>query len=605
MATKKLELLSPAKNADYGIAAINHGADAVYIAAQKFGAREAAGNSMAAIERLVAYAHRYFAKVYLTLNTIIYEHELEEARSMAIQAYNIGCDALIVQDMALLEMGLPPIPLHASTQANILAVEKVRFLENVGFTRVVLGRELSLREIADIHAEADIELEGFVHGALCVSHSGQCYLSQALTGRSANRGACAQPCRSSYDLLDVNGKMLVKNKHLLSLRDFNLSDRLEDLYKAGITSFKIEGRLKDFTYVKNATTYYRRELDKLMEKDLGIQKPSSGSTHVSFTPSLEASFNRGFTHYFIDGKKRKMASLDTPKHKGEKLGNVVETGSTWFTVATQVAISNGDGICFFDRQDVLKGTKVNRTEGGRAYPLSMEGIERGMAVFRNYDHTFEKQLAGATAKRFIGVDLLFSANDDEVTITATDEDGIAVTLKEPQTGEPAKNEETALRSLKENLSKSGDGIFMFTPTITSGKAYFYPHAVANAWRRKISDLLESKRIEQYHREEKRIVPNSTSYPSSSLSYMGNVANSLARKFYQRHGVVHIDNAFELDGSNNGDLMTTHYCIRYELGICTKGKVAGNAESLYLYNNGKRLRVDFDCQRCRMTVKKDK
>ncbi len=601
MVAHKLELLSPAKNADFGIAAINHGADAVYIAAQKFGAREAAGNSMADIDQLVAYAHRYYAKVYLALNTIIYEHELEDARNIAIQAYNIGCDALIIQDMALLEMDLPPIPLHASTQTNNLDVAKVKFLEDVGFSRVILGRELSLQEIAAIHKQTSVELEGFVHGALCVSHSGQCYLSQAITGRSANRGACAQPCRSSYDLLDANGKVLAKNKHLLSLRDFNLSDKLEDLYNVGVTSFKIEGRLKDLTYVKNNTAYYRRQLDKLMAKYPDVQKSSSGDTYLNFDPKPELSFNRGFTHYFIDGKQRKMASLNTPKHKGEELGKVVEVGSTWFKIGSDIEVSNGDGICFFDKSETLKGTKVNRVEDGRVFPLSMEDIEMGVAIFRNYNHAFEKRMAGVTARRLINADLLFTANNEEISITVTDEDNISVSIKEPQLGEPAKNEEMAIRSLKENLSKSGDSIFMFTPAIATDKVYFYPHAVVNAWRRKLADKLEQARLVSYVREEKVMQPNSIPYPSASLGYMGNVANSLAQKFYERHGVKNIEEAFELISDAEGTLMATHYCIRRELGMCTKGKVAGNAESLYLYNNGKRLRVDFDCERCGMTI----
>ncbi|MDR0661610.1 MAG: U32 family peptidase [Prevotellaceae bacterium] len=604
MAIHKLELLSPAKNADYGIAAINHGADAVYIAAQKFGAREVAGNSMADVERLAAYAHRYYAKVYLALNTIIYEQELEEARNIAIQAHNIGCDALIIQDMALLEMGLPPIPLHASTQTNNLDAEKVKFLENVGFTRVILGRELSMQEIAAIHEQTNVELEGFVHGALCVSHSGQCYLSQAIANRSANRGACAQPCRSAYDLHDAKGKLLLKNRHLLSLSDFNLSDKLEDLYKAGISSFKMEGRLKDLTYVKNITAYYRRQLDRLIAKYPDVRKSSSGDSYFNFDPKPGLSFNRGFTSYFIDGKQKKMASLNTPKHKGEELGKVVEIGNTWFKIAGNIEVNNGDGICFFDRSEILKGTKVNRVEKGRIYPLSMEDIGLGVEVFRNYNHAFEKRMSGITARRFIYADLLFKANEKEITITATDEDGISVDIKEPQLGEIAKNEEMALQSLKENLSKSGDSIFMFTPAITSDKVYFYPHAVVNAWRRQLAEKLEQARLVSHKIEKYAIEPNSIAYPSASLSYFGNIANSLARKFYERHGLKDIGDAFELNPDTEGVLMTTHYCIRRELGICTictKGKVAGNAESLYLYNNGKRLRVDFDCERCGMTI----
>lgn len=603
---RKLELLSPAKNAEYGITAINHGADAVYIAARKFGAREAAGNSVADIERLITYAHRYYAKVYLALNTIIYEHELEDARKLATQAYNIGCDALIVQDMALFEMDLPPIPLHASTQTNSLDVEKVKFLENVGFTRVILGRELSLQEITAIHEQTNVELEAFVHGALCVSHSGQCYLSQAVAGRSANRGACAQPCRSTYDLLDANGKVLVKNKHLLSLRDFNLSNSLEDLYKAGISSFKIEGRLKDLTYVKNVTAHYRRQLDKLITKHPDAQKSSSGSILLNFEPKPELSFNRSFTSYFIDGKQKKMASLDTPKHRGEIFGKVTNVANTWFSIDSKVKLNNGDGICFFNKAEMLVGTKVNRVDGELIYPLSMEQLQVGTTIYRNYNHAFEKGMENeATAKRLIKVDLLFESNDKEVVITAADEDSVSVSLQERQRGEPAKNKETALRSLREGLSKSGDSIFMFSPTIASSEVYFYPHATINAWRRRIAEILEVKRLKHYPKEEVNVKSNEALYPIYSLDYLGNIANSFARRFYERHGVKNITDAYELTPSEDGALMTTHYCIRRELGMCTKGKVAGNAESLYLYNNGKRLRVDFDCERCGMTIKNDK
>ena len=602
MSIRTAELLAPAKNIDCGIAAINHGADAVYIAAHKFGAREAAANSIADIEKLVRHAHKYYAKVYLTLNTIIYENELEDARLLAKQAYDIGCDALIVQDMALLEMDIPPIPLHASTQTNNLTPEKVKFLAGVGFSRVVLARELSLNEITAIHAQTNVELEGFVHGALCVSHSGQCYLSQTLTERSANRGCCSQPCRSAYDLLDASGKTLVKNKYLLSLRDFNLSNRLLELYNAGITSFKIEGRLKDVGYVKNITAYYRKQLDKAISKNTGIKKASSGNVYLNFEPTPERSFNRGFTSYFIDGKKGKIASVDTPKAKGELLGKATRKDAQYFMLNTSIAVNNGDGICFFNRQSTLVGTNINRAENGRIYPSRMDGIEVGTEIFRNHNHSFEKQLlATNSAKRLINANVIFTATEQAVTITVTDEDGANATLTEPQNGETAKNAEMAEASLKKGLEKTGDSIFSLSAVIQWDKAYFYSASAINEWRRRLTELLEHQRLKQHIRQEYGIQPNSIPYPEKELSYLGNVANPLAHRFYKRHGVVNIDEAFEIAPDSQAGLMFTHYCIRRELGMCTKGKVAGNAESLYLYNNGRRLKVEFDCKRCGMKI----
>lgn len=601
MSTYLPELLAPAKNKDYGIAAINHGADAVYIAADKFGAREAAGNSMSDVEQLVRYAHRYFAKVYLTLNTILFENELEEARRLAIQAYNAGCDALIVQDMALLEMDLPPITLHASTQTNNLTAEKIKFLADVGFSRVILGRELSIAKIAAIRQQTSVELEAFVHGALCVSHSGQCYLSSALTGRSANRGSCAQPCRSSYNLVDGNGKLLAKNKHLLSLRDFNLSDKIEDLYNAGVCSLKVEGRLKDISYLKNITSYYRKQVDKLAG-DGGLKRPSSGKVTLKFEPEPELSFSRGFTNYFANGKQKSIASINTPKAIGERIGKVGKHTSTWFTLSGNNRLNNGDGICFFDKSSVLKGTKVNKVEGDRIFPLSMEGIVEDTEIFRNHNHLFEKQMAGDTAERLVGATLYFSADEHQITLTATDEDGVSVTLHKEQQWEEAKNEELARKSTIDNLSKSGSSMFAFNVQMAEGTTYFYPTSEINAWRRELASLLDAEREKRYKRQEVRIEKNSIPYPEQSLSYLGNVANSLAKQFYEQHGVTSIEQAFELAPKPSEALMTTHYCIRQELGICAKGKVGENTPSLYLLNNGRKFELQFDCKRCGMQIK---
>ncbi|MDR1198159.1 MAG: U32 family peptidase [Prevotellaceae bacterium] len=541
---RKLELLAPAKNLELGKIAIDHGADAVYIGASRFGARESAANSISDIEKLVKYAHRYYAKVYVAENTIFYEHELEQAQQLATDACSAGCDALIIQDMALLEMDLPPVPLFASTQANNQTLEQVRFFEAVGFDRVILARELSLRQIAEIANNTNIELEFFVHGSLCVSYSGQCYLSCALTGRSANRGCCAQPCRSTYDLTDKNGKMIVKNKHLLSLKDLNLSSYMEDLIKAGISSFKIEGRLKDAGYVKNAVACYRRLLDDFLNKNPDYEKASSGSVALTFEPDTDLSFSRGFTNYFIDGCRKKTASLDTAKSTGEEAGKIKHVAQNYFIADTGKLLQNGDGICFFDKSGKLCGTRINTVEGEKIFPATMESLMPGTKIFRNYNRMFEKLMKQKTACRKIEATVKFTESDGKIILQASDENGNSVMLETLQAGDIAQNEQLAVNSIIKNLSKT-DSIFSFCVKICSNHARFYPASVINEWRRKIAEMLLEEREKNYRHKKSEISRNSIPLSRKNLDYTVNIANSLSAKFYKRHGAQTVQNAFEI------------------------------------------------------------
>ncbi|MDR0753788.1 MAG: U32 family peptidase [Prevotellaceae bacterium] len=597
---RKLELLAPAKNLELGKMAIDHGADAVYIGASRFGARESASNSIENIEKLVKYAHRYYAKVYVTENTVFYESELEQAQQLAVDVCNAGCDALIIQDMSLLEMDLPPIPLFASTQANSQTPEQVKFFENVGFERIILARELSLKQITEIAKNTTVDLEFFVHGSLCVSYSGQCYLSCALTGRSANRGCCAQPCRSAYDLMDKSGKIIAKNKHLLSLKDLNLSVHLDDLIKAGISSFKIEGRLKDASYVKNAVAYYRKRLDEFLNTNPDYEKSSSGSTALMFEPNVNLSFSRGFTNYFIDGNRKKTASLNTAKSIGEEIGKIKYTAQNYFVIDSEKFLQNGDGICFFDKYSNLCGTRINTIVGEKIFPVSMANLKPEIIIFRSYNQLFEKSMKQKTAFRKIKATIKFTSTEEKIILLATDEDKNSAILEISQIGDIAQNTELAMNSIIKNLSKT-DGIFSFNVEICSSQILFYKISAINEWRRKIVELLLVEREKNYCRKQSKIVKNNIPLNKTNLDYTSNIANSLSVAFYKRHGVEKIQNAFEIENSaENKVLMFNKYCIRYELGLCKHG----HNEDLFLLNNKQKLRVSFDCKKCEMKILKD-
>ena len=606
---KKIELLSPAKNLEVGLAAINHGADAVYIGGPSFGAREKVGNSIEDIEKLCNHADIFDAKVYVTLNTLLFDNELEQARKIAWDCYNAGVDALIVQDMALLMVDMPPIALHASTQCNNTTAERVKFLEDVGFKQVVLARELSINEIKDIRSKTTVPLEFFVHGALCVSYSGQCYLSHVIGHRSANRGACAQPCRLKWNLEDENGNTLIANRHLLSLRDMNNSQNLEELIDAGITSFKIEGRLKDADYVKNTTAYYRRALDEIIERRSDLERASRGVSTPSFAPNLEKSFNRGFTDYFIHGRQKNIDAPFTPKSMGEYVGEIKKIDGKRLTVKLKegVILHNGDGLCFLDENNELQGFNVNGFENGTilsSAPLSFRAPQaRGTSLYRNYDIVWQKSVDASSGNRKLPIKLELSETPDDFKLTAVNEN-VSISLQCQK--DIAKNPEKALETIRTKLSQWGDTKFVVENIdIQLDTIYFIPASILGEMKRQLVVELEKSLIER-HRAERSVETHhgtslQTDYPANDLSYLANITNSLSRKFYENHGVTHIDDGLE-KSMPEGEIvvMTTKHCIRYANGMCAK-EIGKPATPLYISNERGRFRLEFDCKNCCMKV----
>ena len=601
---RKIELLAPAKNLECGMEAINHGADAVYIGAPKFGARAAAVNSLEDIEALVQYAHLYNARIYVTVNTILKEEELKETEEMIQALYRIGVDALIVQDMGITKLNLPPIPLHASTQMDNRTPEKVKFLWEAGFRQVVLARELSLREIAKIHAACpETPLEVFVHGALCVSYSGQCYVSQACFGRSANRGECAQFCRLPFSLVDADGKVIVRDKHLLSLKDMNQSDELEQLLDAGASSFKIEGRLKDVSYVKNVTAAYRQKLDAIFARRPEYRRASSGTSRYEFKPQLDKSFSRGFTHYFLHGRDKDIFSFDTPKSLGEEMGTVKEVRGNYLTVAGLKSFHNGDGVCYMDEQGRLQGFRVNRVDGNKLYPQEMLRVKPRTLLYRNYDQEFERVLGRKSAERKLAVDLLLSDNEFGFSLTLMDEDNNRVSLTLPREKELARTPQTD--NLKTQLAKLGNTPFEAREvTVSFAQNWFLPASVLADFRRQAVDQLLTARKINYRREIAVWKPTQHAFPQTTLSYLGNVMNTRAASFYHDHGVQRIAMAYEKEPVEEAVLMFCKHCIRYSMGWCpVHHRVRSPYQEPYylLSNDGKRFRLDFDCKYCQMKV----
>lgn len=604
---RKIELLSPAKDLNCGIEAVNHGADAVYIGAPKFGARAAAGNSLEDIRTLCDYAHQFGVRVYVALNTILKEDELEEAQRLVWSLYEAGADALIVQDMALMQMDLPPVPLHASTQTDNRTVEKVHFLEQAGFTQVVLARELSLDEIRRIASETDVALEVFVHGALCVSFSGQCYLSAALSGRSANRGECAQYCRLPYTMVDADGKIIADNKHLLSLKDMNRADELEALMDAGVSSFKIEGRLKDVSYVKNVTAYYRKKLDEILKRRPEYVRVSSGVSRYTFTPQVEKSFNRGFTSFYLHGRTPDVTAFDTPKSLGEFVGTVKEIRGNSFTVAGLTPLNNGDGLVFFNARGELDGFRVNRVVDNRVYPQEMPRLSPKMKLYRNYDQQFEKLLSKPSAVRKIGVSMTFTDNPGGFSLEMEDGSGARITVARLFAKELAEKEQTD--NIRVQLAKLGNTLFeaeKIEMNLTDN--WFVPSSLLADMRREAVNLLLSDRRIRYPRELSR-KPDSVAkplFPQQQLTYLGNVANTRACSFYQEHGVKTIDPAFELKAPDLVPLMFSKHCLRYSMGWCPtyQKKKSPFREPYYLLYKEVRLRLMFDCKHCQMLVLKE-
>lgn len=601
---RNIELLAPAKNLECGLEAINHGADAVYIGAPKFGARSAAGNSLDDIQTLVKHAHLYNARIYVTVNTILKEEELLETEKMIWELYGMGVDALIVQDMGITGLNLPPIPLHASTQTDNRTSDKVKFLANAGFRQVVLARELSLKEIDRIHREnPDVALEAFVHGALCVSYSGQCYVSEACFGRSANRGECAQFCRLSFNMVDADNQVMVSNKHLLSLKDMNQSNQLEALIDAGVSSFKIEGRLKDVSYVKNVTAAYRQKLDEILNRRPDLIKASSGTCYFDFKPQLDKSFSRGFTHYFVNGRDRDIASFDTPKSLGEEMGTVKEIRGNYLTVAGLKSFNNGDGVCYLDEKGTLQGFRINRVDGNKLFLQEMPEIKQRTVLYRNYDQEFEKILSRESAKRKIAVELLLEDHAFGFSLTLTDEDRNLVTLALPRDKELARSPQT--KNLEEQLAKLGNTPFeAIKVEVRFSDNWFIPVSALADLRRKAVDELLTLRSINYKREVSVWKSTSHAYPQTELTYLGNVMNSKAHSFYAAHGVKNIAPAFEKQPVEDAVLMFCKHCLRFSMGWCPvhqKGRSPYKEPYYLVSSDGKRFRLSFDCKNCQMKV----
>ncbi|WRS37987.1 U32 family peptidase [Thiobacillus sedimenti] len=620
-----LELLAPARDADIGIEAVNHGADAVYIGGPSFGARAAAANDIADIARLVAHAHRFNARIFATLNTILADDELEPARRQIWQLYEAGVDALIIQDMGLLELDLPPIQLHASTQCDIRTPEKARFLQDAGLSQIVLARELDLAQIAAIRAALRPEtvLEFFVHGALCVAYSGQCYISHAHTGRSANRGDCSQACRLPYQVTDLEGRIVAHDKHVLSMKDNNQSANLEALVDAGIRSFKIEGRYKDMGYVKNITAHYRRLLDGLIERRPEFARSSSGRTTFAFTPDPNQNFNREFTDYFVGGRKIDIGAFDTPKNPGLPIGHVTRLGDKWVELETdspEAALNNGDGLCYYTLQKELAGLAINRAERTgegrwRVFPrdplASFKDLRVGTQVNRNRDMAWLRMLEKPSAERRIGVWLRLAETADGFALTLTDADGVSATVTAAHGKEAAKDAARAEATLRDHLGKLGTTVFEAMDIgLDLAQPWFLPASFVNALRRDAVAALETARARAYARPPRaQPVDPPAAYPEDSLSYLANVYNHRARDFYAKHGVKMIAAAYEShEETGEASLMITKHCVRYSLSLCPKQAkgVTGvqgtvRAAPLALVNGSEKLTLRFDCKRCEMHV----
>ncbi|GIU44430.1 peptidase U32 family protein [Shewanella algidipiscicola] len=610
--SNRLELLAPAKNADFGIEAIRHGADAVYIGGPAFGARATAGNSVEDIARLCQFAHQYHAQVFVAINTILMDDELKAAEKLIWQVYEAGADALIVQDMGILQLDIPPIALHASTQMDNRNPEKVAFLEQVGFSQVVLARELGLSQIRQVAANTNMQLEFFIHGALCVAYSGLCNLSHAFSNRSANRGECSQMCRLPGDLKTRQGEVLAQNEHLLSLKDNNQTDNLEALIDAGIRSFKIEGRLKDLSYVKNVTAHYRQELDKIIARRPEFAASSHGRCEHSFTPNTEKTFNRGRTDYFVNDRSQGVSDFRSPKYIGEEVGSVVALGKDYIQVRSTHGFNNGDGLCYFppnyekakQSDDKLQGLRVNRADGDKLYVIAVPGdLKVGATLYRNHDQAFETLLAKESSKRIINVDMMLADTHDGIALTMTDQYGISASVALPMEKTPASDPDKALQNVRKQLSKLGSTDFNARQiTIDTASPWFMPASVLNGLRRDTVAALEQARIDSYQRPKAWKYNQDAVYPVKHLSFMGNVANEQAKAFYTRHGVIEIEDTYEKNGiSDDAPLMVTKHCLRFNFNLCPKEVPGIKADPMILEIGKDVLKLVFDCPKCEMMV----
>ena len=601
---RALELLAPARTADIGIAAIDCGADAVYIAGPAFGARQAAGNPVEDIRRLCEYAHRFGVRIYVTFNTLVYEDEIPQARKLLQELKEAGVDALIVQDAAVTRLAPEGMILHASTQCAIRTPEKARFTEGLGYGRLVLERELSLEQIRSIRQAVDAELEVFVHGALCVCYSGQCYLSEHLAGRSANRGACIQACRSLYDLEDADGRVLARNKALLSLKDFNLIHRLEDLAEAGADSFKIEGRLKSISYVRNVVRAYSDALDALVRRYPDkYRRASFGTLRGGFTPDLRKTFNRDYTELFLDGKRGEWAAMDAPKSMGEYIGTVEHLRPGVVTVRpvdSSLTLHNGDGFAFVGRDGDIVGFRGDVCEGFSIRCKEVPGLKEGMRLYRNIDAEFERKLEADRPVREIGVSVRVHLSSDMLYAEAVSEDGRTASVSVPASFDPARDAARMLETVRAQLSKRS-GIYAFSVVALEDDdpVPFMPASFLNGIRRQLADVLDAQPVPMQLLRKGSIRPDRA---PKALTYKDNVANSIAREIYRECGAEQMEDAYELTHREGVEYMRTKYCLRHELGLCPKQRSAARPDPLFLLNNGRRLRLDFDCKACEMVVR---
>lgn len=599
----EFELLVPANNKNVAISAINAGADAVYIGCSKYGARIQAGNPIEDIIEVIQYAHKYRVRVYITLNTILKDDELKETEKLIWKLYNIKADGIIIQDMGILECNLPPIPIIASTQCHNDTLEKIKFLEKTGFQRVILPREITLEEIRNIAKNTSIELECFIHGALCVSYSGQCYLSCAVGSRSANRGACAQPCRRKYSLKDADGNYILRNKYILSLKDLNLSQYLENLILSGITSFKIEGRLKNLSYVANTTAYYRNAIDKILD-NYGLKRSSQGKSYIDFEPDIYKSFNRGFTDFNITGEKKNPATVNYNNSLGEFVGIVQKVKKDYFMLNADI-LNNGDGICFFDEFKTLNGTNINKTEGKNVYPNSIKGIKEGIKIYRNFDKEFEDKFKTSEIRRKIPVRIRINELESGYLFICSDEENNSSVYLSAKTFDKALNASKSLETIKVQLGKTGNTDFeVVRSDINIKNIPFIKVAQINEIRRHLLQQLSRIRQKNYKYKYRRLPVSIESYPVKELDYRANILNEKAKAFYKKRGSVVKEPAFEAQSSYRGKtLMISKYCIKNQLGLCPKqGKQSKYKEPFVLKDEfNKEYLVEFCCKDCVMKL----
>lgn len=597
------ELLVPANNKNVAISAINAGADAVYIGYSKYGARVQAGNSIEDIIEVVEYAHKYRVKVYITLNTILKNDELQETEKLIWKLYNIKVDGVIIQDMGILECNLPPIPIIASTQCNNDTLEKIKFLEKTGFQRVILPREMSLNEIKNIAKNTSVELECFIHGALCVSYSGQCYLSCYIGSRSANRGACAQPCRRKYSLKDADGNYILRNKYILSLKDLNLSQYLEELILSGITSFKIEGRLKNLSYVANTTAYYRNAIDKVLN-NYGLKRSSQGKTYIDFEPDLYKSFNRGFTDFNISGEKKNLATVNYNNSLGEFVGIVQKVQKNCFSLNADI-LNNGDGICFFDEFKTLNGTNVNKTEGKNVYPNSIKGIKEGTKIYRNFDKEFEDKFKTCELKRKILIKIRINELESGYMFIFTDEENNSSVYLTAKDFDKALNTSKSLETIKVQLAKTGNTDFeVVSADINIKNVPFIKVAQINEIRRYLVQQLNRIRQKNYKYKYRKFPVAVEKYPLNELDYRANVLNDKAKEFYEKRGSIVKEPAFEVQNSyGKKTLMVSKYCIKNQLGLCSKNVKQNKYKEPFVLTDefNKSYLVEFCCKDCIMKL----